>query len=191
MKESLCLNEKFTFHSLWISAMSHIASKAVRNRLMTSIIEYGLNSRHVPVGNSTADAILSFVMDQIDHESGRKTRQEEYAECVRSFREQEAAKLDEQPGEDCCEYYNEDEYDDCVIGNADDSSDVAGHSDVVSEQKSSEDCLPLSVAVGDGGAVGELRFGRIAKCQPYLPVKHKNKSRPKKRGLRSRRRRHR
>lgn len=67
MKNSFSQTE-FTFHSSWIAAMSHIRSNAVRNRLMASIIEYGLKRTYSPIGNAAADAIMVLVMDQIDRE---------------------------------------------------------------------------------------------------------------------------
>lgn len=75
--------------------MKFIASNAVRNRLINSLIEYGLNGVFVPVGNATADAILSMAMEQIDRECGRKTMQQQYSETVLAAREEYAAEMDE------------------------------------------------------------------------------------------------
>lgn len=194
MKGTLCLNEKFTFHGSWLTAMGYIASKAARNRLMASIVEYGLNGRHVPVGNSTADAILSIVMDQIDREGGRRTRREDHAGCGRPYQGQEAARHDVQPDGECRGDHNE-----CGAGgyggaSADsvaDGSGVVGDGEAVTEQKQAEDCLPEKIPVEEGAAVRGRLPGRTVRKWLHLSVRHKNKSGPKKNGPRTRRRRRR
>ncbi len=70
MKKNDFYRTQFTFHRSWMTAMSYIRSKAVRNRLTAAIIEYGMNRTHTPIGNAVADAIMVLVMDQIDRECG-------------------------------------------------------------------------------------------------------------------------